>query len=73
VEQENDDRRVYMWSKIKFVLFLIGVIFIIIGKPYLFGNTTNEVSKYPLYIGLIIFVAFFPARPIIRIITKSNW
>ncbi|MBM7602582.1 hypothetical protein JOC75_000552 [Metabacillus crassostreae] len=61
-----------MWNKIKFVLFLIGAISIIVGMPYLLGKSTNEILRYPLYIGLIMFTAFFPARQITRMITKSN-
>ncbi len=61
-----------MWNKITFVMFIIGIISITVGMPYLLGNSTNEVLKYPLYIGLIMFMIFFPARTIIRMITKSN-
>lgn len=61
-----------MWNKIKFILFLIGIISIIIGIPYLLGKSTNDVLKFPLYIGLIVVVIFFPANSIKKLITKPN-
>ncbi len=61
-----------MWKIIKFTLFIIGVILIMLGVPNLLGITTNDVLKYPLYIGLIVFVIFFPASSIKKLIAKSN-
>jgi hypothetical protein len=61
-----------MWKKIKFTLFIIGVILIMLGVPYLLGKPTNDVLKYSLYIGLIVFVIFFPTSSIKKLITKSN-
>lgn len=61
-----------MWNKISFSLFIIGIISIIVGMPYLFGYSTNEVLKYPLYKGLIMFVVFFPAKSMMKMITKSK-
>ena len=49
-----------MYKKLSFILFLIGMLSILIGMPYLFGFSTNEVLKYPLYLGLIVTVIFAP-------------
>lgn len=49
-----------MFNKIGLGLFVIGIIMIIVGLPYLLGYTTNEILKYPLYLGLIVTVLFMP-------------
>lgn len=49
-----------MYKKITFVIFVIGIMSIAVGMPYLFGHSTNKVLAYPLYIGLIAVVLFAP-------------
>lgn len=49
-----------MCKKISFILFIIGVLSILLGMPYLLEYSTNEFLKYPLYLGLIIAVLFAP-------------
>jgi len=49
-----------MIRKIEMGLFVVGVVMALIGMPYLFGYSTNECLKYPLYLGLILMVATLP-------------
>ncbi len=49
-----------MIKKIEYVLFAIGILMTVIGLPYLLGYSTNEVLKYPLYVGLLMIVVFTP-------------
>ncbi|MEQ6357701.1 hypothetical protein ABNX05_24140 [Lysinibacillus sp. M3] len=51
-------------KKIGIVFFAIGITMMLIGVPYLLGYSTNEFLKYPLYLGVIITVAFTPAPTI---------
>jgi hypothetical protein len=47
-------------KKIGTTLFAIGIMMMFIGIPYLFGYSTNEFLKYPLYLGLLVTVIFAP-------------
>ncbi|MFB7641029.1 hypothetical protein [Peribacillus butanolivorans] len=49
-----------MYKKLSFIFFLIGMLSILIGMPYLLDFSTNEVLKYPLYLGLPVTVIFAP-------------
>ncbi|MDR4887472.1 hypothetical protein RGU12_07845 [Fredinandcohnia sp. QZ13] len=49
-----------MYKKLSFILFLIGLLSIVVGMPYLLGYSTNKLLAYPLYIGLIVAVVFAP-------------
>jgi len=49
-----------MKKKIGLVLFAIGILMMLIGMTYLLGYSTNEFLKYPLYLGLLLIVIFFP-------------
>ena len=48
-----------MIYKIRFVLLVIGILLSLIGMPYLLGYSTNDILKYPLYLGLVLTVVFF--------------
>lgn len=47
-----------MVKKIKTVLFVIGIVMILIGMPYLLGYSTKEILRYSLYLGLLVTVIF---------------
>ncbi|GAB0169680.1 hypothetical protein LSPCS325_31170 [Lysinibacillus sp. CTST325] len=49
-----------MKKKIRFGLFAIGIVMMLIGMTYLLGYSTNEFLKYPLYLGMLLIVIFFP-------------
>lgn len=53
-------------AKIRTTLHAIGIVMMFIGMPYLFGYSTNEFLKYPLYLGLLVAVIFGPISPIIK-------
>ena len=55
-----------LYKTIGVTLFVIGLIMISIGLPFLLGYSTNELLKYPLYLGLLITVLFTPGRKITR-------
>ena len=48
-----------MINKIRFILLVIGILLSLIGMPYLLGYSTNDILKYPLYLGLVLTVVFF--------------
>lgn len=49
-----------MSKKVKYIFFIIGIIMIFIGLPYLMGYTTNNLNKSFLYLGPVIAVIFAP-------------
>lgn len=49
-----------MNKKVKYIFFIIGIMMIIIGFPYLLGYTTNHSNKYFLYLGTILAIFFVP-------------
>jgi len=55
-----------MCKTIGMALFAIGLIMILIGLPFLLGYSTNELLKYPLYLGLFVTVLFTPRIKIPR-------
>lgn len=59
-----------MYKKIAFILFLIGIVLIVVGMPYLLGYSTNKILAYPLYIGLIVAVVFSP-KPNLKNVFKK--
>lgn len=60
-----------MYKKISFILFVIGVLAILSGMPYLLGYSSNEFLKYPLYLGLIIAVIFAPKPNLKKVLKKK--
>lgn len=55
----------------KNILFVIGLLAILSGMPYLLGYSSNECLKYPLYVGLIIAVLFAP-KPHLKNVFKKK-
>ncbi|WP_197279002.1 hypothetical protein [Lysinibacillus sp. ZYM-1] len=49
-----------MKKKIGLGLFVIGIVMMLIGMAYLLGYSTNEILKYPLYLGMLLIVIFVP-------------
>lgn len=49
----------YMINKIKFILLVIGIFLSLIGTPYLLGDSSNNILRYTLYLGLVLTVVFF--------------
>ncbi|MGE7947904.1 hypothetical protein [Lysinibacillus sp. NPDC093688] len=49
-----------MKKKIRLGLFAIGIVMMLKGMTYLMGYSTNEFLKYPLYLGMLLIVIFFP-------------
>lgn len=60
-----------MFKKISFMMFLIGVLSTLVGMPYLLGFSTNGLLKYPLYLGLIVFVIFAPKPNLTKLFQKK--
>lgn len=60
-----------MFKKISFMLSIIGVLSTLVGMPYLLGVSTNELLKYPLYLGLIVFVIFAPKPNLAKLSKKK--
>jgi hypothetical protein len=61
-----------MYKKIAFFLFIIGIVSIVVGMPYLLGYSTNKLLNIPLYGGLVLAVSFSPTPNLKKFCNKKN-
>ncbi|MRX73685.1 hypothetical protein GJU40_16205 [Bacillus lacus] len=61
-----------MYRKRTSFLFIIGVVSMIVGVPYLLGYSTNKLLNIPLYGGLLLAILFSPTPNLKNLFNKKK-